>query len=115
MIVSETKVLQLPEAIWKVLQEEQKETHPTLPLEGEYVIEMMTGSVSHEGMIPDPACPSGRRRIIYTIKFYVTITVTGQLVKDQEHERQYKVELGAYPSLIKMRIASHEMGLCIPI
>ncbi len=112
---SETSDLLIPETTWRVLQEEQKETHPTLPLEGEYVIETMLGSVSHEGVIPDPACPSGRRRIKYIIKFYVTTTVTGQLVKDQEHDRQYKVELGAYPSLTKVRIVSHEAGLCIPI
>ena len=104
----------LPEATWKEMQEAQQETHPTITM-ATYEFDIVIDTIPDNFQIPDPTCESGKRKVTVTIETYVTVTIIGQLVKDEVNICSYKTEYQITRSSMKARIVSHEIGDCVPV
>jgi hypothetical protein len=103
----------LPRPVWPAVQEQQKETHPDIPLD-DFSIDVVIGQQKIDATRPDTRCASGERKIEFTLEFYVTVTIKGKVVKDPDRECSYKTDFVATTSPVKSRVkpGSYKEGDC---
>jgi hypothetical protein len=103
----------LPRLVWAAVQDQQKETHPEIPLD-DFKFEVVIQEQKVEGTRPDPRCESGQRKIEFVVEFYVVVTIKGSAKKDPTRECSYKYTYVPSTSGLKSRVkaGSYKEGAC---
>ena len=103
----------LPQLVWGAVQQQQKQTHPDIPLD-DFSTEIAIGEQKIEATRPDPRCDSGERKMEFVVEFYVVVTIKGKATKDPEKECSYKTDYTVTTSEVKSRVkpGSYKEGDC---
>ena len=113
-VIAMDESFHLPRLAWKEVQEQQKETHPTME-SPEYTYDVVKDTIKRETVRGDRSCPSGLRRVTITIELYYTVTIKVRFVADPKKKCMYKIEVSWTNSPLKVRITDHKEGECVPV
>ena len=106
--------LSIPDILKLIRQQEAAESHPDVPID-DHTEDIVFGSGTFTGTIPDPTCDSGKRKVTVKVEMYRTMTVKGKMVKDPAKNCGYKADWDAQWGPLKARIIQVVRGDCVQV
>jgi|ERR1041385_4368266 len=104
----------LPEQFWSFLEQERKETHPTIDID-KFSIDVAVGKPKTYTIDePDDKCESKSRYVDIEVQTYYTWTLEAKLIKDLEKECNHMINYQWKKSKIKAKIVKRTPKDCVP-